>query len=80
MSIEGLPVNGGLAENNSAAASGNPSTNNITDNVYKINKNKEDTAETAGGVENNSGLSPTDNVSNNTVPQSEQTVTEKGRQ
>ena len=31
---------------------------------------KGDTAERAGGVKNNSGLSPTDNVSMNSIPES----------
>ncbi len=37
--IKGLPVNSGLTENNSAAASGNPSTNSIPDNEPTVNNN-----------------------------------------
>lgn len=36
---------------------------------FVLYKNKEDIAETVGGVENGSGLSPTDNVFNNIIPQ-----------
>lgn len=35
---------------------------------------KRDTAETAGGVDNNSGLSPTDNVSTDSIPDNQETV------
>lgn len=37
--IKGLPVNSGLTENDSAAASGNPSTNSIPDNEQTVNNN-----------------------------------------
>ena len=37
--IKRLPVNGGLTENNSAAASGNPSIDSITDNGTPVNSN-----------------------------------------
>lgn len=36
--------------------------------------NNRDTAETAGGVDNNSGLSPTDNVSTDSIPDNQETV------
>lgn len=56
------------------------------ENYYKVHRlilpngakfifqRKGDIAETAGGVDNNSGLSPTDNISNNIIPENEANV------
>jgi hypothetical protein len=46
----------------------------MPDGTQMIIDEKRDTAERAGGVENNSGLSPTDNVSIDIIPDNSNTV------
>ena len=46
----------------------------MPDGSQFIFNTKRDTAERAGGVNNNSGLSPTDNVSDNSIPDSSENV------
>ena len=46
----------------------------MPDGSQFIFNTKRDIAETAGGVNNNSGLSPTDNVSDNSIPDSSENV------